>query len=365
MTSNSILRKSGAALLLLTLATACSGGGGSSGANSGAPAVQSNVPAAQATGVDVNASMSATFNQKMDSATLTTTTFTVTEGIAETPVPGTVVYADSTAVFWPAAHLDDNSDFTATITTGALNPAGIGLIVNHVWNFTTGNTMGPGQAVNLGKAGAFAILAKAAISTVPTSAITGDVGISPAAATGITGFDLTLDASNVFSTSAQITGRAFAADYAPPTPTNLTTAVLDMQTAFTDAAGRAPDVTELGAGNIGGMTLAPGVYKWSTGLLIPTDLTLNGGATDVWVFQIAQDLTLSSATNVVLAGGALPKNVFWQVTGLADLGTTSQFSGDILSATAITLHTGASVNGRLLAQTAVTLDGNSVVEPVQ
>ena len=113
-------------------------------------------------------------------------------------------------------------------------------------------------AVNLGTAGDYAILAKSGISTVPTSAITGDLGVSPAAATYITGFSLTADATNVFSTSPQVTGKVYAADYAPPTPSNLTTAVGDMQLAFTDAAGRAPDVTELGAGNIGGMTLARG-----------------------------------------------------------------------------------------------------------
>jgi hypothetical protein len=364
MRSNPILCKAGAVFLLLGLAVACSNGGSSRRAKSVVPAVQSTVPADQAIGVDINASVSATFNQKMDAATLTTTTFTLTEGVAGVPVLGTVIYAGSTATFWPAAHLASNSDFTATITTGAQNPSGIALVAIHVWNFTTGNTSGPGQAVDLGEAIGFAILAKAGISTVPTSAITGDLGLSPAAATFITGFDLILDQSNTFSTSAQVTGRVRAADYALPTPTHLTGSVLDMETAFTDAAGRAPDVTELGAGNIGGMTLVAGVYKWSTGLLIPTELTLNGSATDVWVFQIAQDLTVSSATNVVLTGGALPKNVFWQVTGLADLGTTSQFSGIILCATAITLQTGASVNGRLLAQTAVTLDGNTVVEPL-
>ena len=114
-----------------------------------------------------------------------------------------------------------------------------------------------------------------------------------------------------------MTGKVYAADYAAPTPSNLTTAIGDMELAFTDAAGRAPDVTELGAGNIGGMTLAPGVYKWGTGLLIPTDVTLTGSATDVWIFQIAQDLTVA-APRSVLAGGALPKNVFWQVAGRVD-----------------------------------------------
>ena len=154
----------------------------------------------------------------------------------------------------------------------------------------------PASAVTLGAVGGYVILAKTGISTVPTSAITGNLGVSPAAASYITGFSLTADATNVFSTSPQVTGKVYAADYAPPTPSNLTTAVGDMELAFTDAAGRAPDVTELGAGNIGGMTLDPGVYKWGTGLLIPTDVTLTGSATGVWIFQIAQDLTMSSGT---------------------------------------------------------------------
>jgi hypothetical protein len=217
--------------------------------------------------------------------------------------------------------------------------------------------------VALGAAGTFAILAKSAISTVPTSAVTGNLGVSPAAATFITGFSLVADATNVFSTSPQVTGKAYAADYAPPTPTNLTTAVGDMQLAFTDAAGRAAGVTELGAGNIGGKTLTPGVYKWGTGLLIPSDVTLNGGATDIWIFQIAQDLTVSSGAKVILAGGASSKNIFWQVAGLVDLGTTAHGEGVFLSQTSITLHTGASVNGRLLAQTAVAIDGSTVVAP--
>ncbi len=219
------------------------------------------------------------------------------------------------------------------------------------------------NAVNLGTAGEYAILAKSAISTVPTSVVTGNLGVSPAAASFVTGFALTADATNVFSTSPQVTGKVYAADYSVPTPSNLTTAVSDMQTAFTDAAGRAPDVTELGAGNIGGKTIAPGVYKWGTGLLIPADVTLSGGPTDVWIFQIAQDLTVSSATKVVLSGGAVPANVFWDVAGAVDVGTTAHLEGVVLSQTAITMGTGASINGRLLAQTAVSIDGSTVVAP--
>ncbi len=218
-------------------------------------------------------------------------------------------------------------------------------------------------AVSLGRAGDFAVLSKSGVSTVPPSVITGNLGVSPIAATAVTGFSLKADATNVFSTSTQVTGKVYAADYAVPSPSNLTTAVLDMQTAFTDAASRAPRVTELGAGNIGGMTLTPGVYKWSSSVVIPTDVTLKGSSSDVWIFQIAQTLDLANATKIILQGGALAKNIFWQVSGRVDVGTTAHFEGIVLSQTGIAFRTGASVNGRLLAQTAVTLDSTTVVQP--
>lgn len=217
--------------------------------------------------------------------------------------------------------------------------------------------------VDLATASNFVILAKSGISTVPTSAITGDIAVSPIAAAAITGFSLSADASNRFSRSSQVTGRVYAADYAVPSPSALTTAVGDMETAFSDAAGRSPDVTELGGGNIDGMTLAPGVYKWSSGVLIPTNLTLDGSSTDIWIFEIAQTLSMTSGSRITLTGGALAKNVFWQVSGGVTLGTTAHIEGIVLSKTAVTLATGASINGRLFAQTAVTLAMSTVVEP--
>lgn len=217
--------------------------------------------------------------------------------------------------------------------------------------------------VDLGTAADFAILAKSGISTTGTSSVVGDIGVSPAAASSITGFGLVADASNTFSTSSLVVGRALAADYTPPTPANLTTAVGDMETAYTDAAGRPADVTELGAGNIGGMTLAPGVYKWGTGLTIPTDVTLSGGSNDVWIFQVAGTLTVSSDTSVILGGAARASNIFWQVAGQTTLGTDSRFKGIILDQTAIVMNAGATLDGRALAQTAVTLISNAVTEP--
>ncbi len=217
--------------------------------------------------------------------------------------------------------------------------------------------------VNLGASGNFVILAKTGISTTGVTSITGDIGLSPAAATYITGFALDLPAASAFSTSALITGKAYAPGYADPTPANLTTAVSNMEAAYTDTAGRASNVTELGAGNIGGMTLAPGVYKWSTGVTISSDLFLSGGANDVWIFQVAQNLDISSATKIVLSGGAQASNIFWVVAGQTTLGTTSTFNGNILDQTTIVLNTGATLYGRALAQAAVTLDANTVTKP--
>jgi hypothetical protein len=218
--------------------------------------------------------------------------------------------------------------------------------------------------VLLGTAGNFVILAKTGISTTGTTSVVGDLGVSPAAATFITGFGLIMDSSNTFSTSALVTGKVYAADYTPPTPTIMTTAISDMETAYTDAAGRTlPDFTELGAGNIDGLTLVPGLYKWGTGVTIPIGVTLTGGANDVWIFQIAQDLTVGNGAIVTLSGGAQATNIFWQVAGQVTLGTTSQFKGNILCKTLIEMNTGATLNGRALAQTAVTLDANAITAP--
>lgn len=219
-------------------------------------------------------------------------------------------------------------------------------------------------AVNLGTAGNFVILSKTGISTTGTTSIVGDIGISPAAATYITGFALTLPTASEFSTSANVTGKIYAPGYAGPTPANLTTAVSNMETAYTDAMGRTnPTATELGAGNIGGLTIVPGLYKWGTGVTIPADVTLSGSANDVWIFQIAQNLNVNSAVKIILSGGAKANNIFWVVAGQTTLGTMSVFNGNILGQTAIVLNTGATLNGRALAQTAVTLDANTVSIP--
>jgi hypothetical protein len=313
--------------------------------------------------VGINGNVQVDFSEAMNGATLTPSTFTLTHGSPAVAVAGTVLYSRSRATFRPAVNLPANTLFTATLTTGAQSEAGPALAAPYVWAFTTGATATTLMPVNLGSAIGFAIIAKTAISTVPMSVITGNIAVSPAAATFITGFSLMADATGVFSNSPQVTGQVFAADYAVPSPSNLTTAVGDMELAYTEAAGRPASTTELGAGNIGGATLTSGVYQWGTGLLIPTDVTFDGNANDVWILQIAGDLTINNAVRVSLTGGALAKNVFWQVAGAISVGTTAHAEGVFLSQTAISLGTGASVNGRLLAQSAVSLDSSTVTQP--
>jgi hypothetical protein len=222
----------------------------------------------------------------------------------------------------------------------------------------------PELTVNLGAAANFDILGETAITTTGATYVTGDIGISPAAATFMTGFGLTLDGTGTFSTSALVGGKIYAANYTAPTPDNMTTAISNMTTAYTNASNRInPDGTDLYAGIIGGHTFTPGLYKWSTDVTIPTDITLDGGADKIWIFQISGDLTIASAKKVILTGGALASNVFWQVTGSnygATLGTYSTFNGTILSAKQIRIQTGAVLNGRALAQTQVTLDANAI-----
>jgi hypothetical protein len=324
------------------------------------PTVISADPGNNVTGVARNTEVNFEFSVAMNPATINESTFIVKQGA--TTVPGTVTYSGQTATFVPSSTLAASTAYSATITTGAKDLNGQALGSDVVYNFTTGGSSSTLAVVNLGASGTYVILAKTAITNIATSAVTGDLGLSPAATSYATGFALT--SATGFATSSQVVGKVYAADMVSPTPTNLTAAVNSMLTAYTEAAGRpTPDFLALGAGNIGGKTLAPGLYKWTNSVTLPTSVTISGSPDDVWIFQIAGDLTASSAVNVILAGGAQAKNIFWQVAGTVSLGTTSHFEGVILSKTGITLKTGASINGRALAQTAVILDKNAVTEP--
>jgi len=222
--------------------------------------------------------------------------------------------------------------------------------------------------VSLGTAASYAVFANTGITTNPNpSVITGNIGVGPGVtSTAITGFALNLPAGSAFATSAQVTGNVYAFNYAAPTPTSVTTASNDMGAAYDNAAGRTAGVgpfLNVGAGTVSGQTLAPGVYTWTSAVTIPTDLTLSGSATDVWIFQVAGTLDMAAAKKVILSGGALAKNIFWQVSGAVTIGANTEFKGTILGKTAITLGNSASINGRLLAQTAVNLDAATVTVP--
>ena len=247
--------------------------------------------------------------------------------------------------------------------------AGCAVPLSYLGGGANGSGLGP-ALVNLRSAagingGSFAILAETTVTTTGATHILGDVGLSPSSDSSFAGFTpLTL--AGTHDTAPQVNNPwvLYAAAMTSPTPSNMTTAINDMHTAYVEAAGRAlPDYTELYSGDISGRTLAPGLYKWSTGVLINTAVTLSGGANDTWIFQIAQDLTNSAS--VILGGAAQGKNILWQVgggTGVT-LNSGSHLEGTVLAAKAITLVTGATVNGRLFAQSAVTLQANTITAP--
>lgn len=275
-------------------------------------------------------------------ATFTTTGTNVKVGTAVQTSGATLNDFTNTVIYTVTAADSTTTPYDVTVTDGA----------------------GP-IPIDLGTAGNFAILTKTGISTTAGTAIVGDMGVSPAATSYITGFG-SLTAGATYATSSLVTGKIYAADMIPPTPTYMTTAIGDMEIAYNAAAGRAAGVgvTNLnrGAGTLAGETLTPGTYTWGGDVTITTDLTLNGGVNDVWIFQIGNKLDLNS-NHIILTGGAQAKNIFWQVAGAVTLGTNSHFEGIILAKTNIAVLTGASANARLLAQTAVTLQSNAITQP--
>ena len=233
--------------------------------------------------------------------------------------------------------------------------------------FVPALTFAAGPAiVNLGSASNYVILSKTAITTTGVTSIIGNIGISPASASALTGFGQTLDSSGQFSTSALVSGKIYASDYAVPTPATMSTAISDMQSAYVDAAGRTPGVganLNVGGGTLNGQTFVPGTYTWGSNVDITGNITLSGTASDVWIFQISGTLSLEAGKNIILAGGALPQNIFWQVAGTTTVYPGAIFSGVILAgpgASTIAFQNGAVLNGQALGQTDVTLIGTTV-----
>jgi len=348
------------ALLLVVLAAGCGDpdkNATTTNANTGAPTtpptVTTETPPNASTLICPNTALvSATFSKAMNPTTLNPTTFTLA-GPGGASVSGTVTYVAATdiATFTPAGALAASTAFTATITTGAQDTFGNGLAANFVWTFTTSPACPPpsgGTPLALGAACSFGILAATpAVSSVGPTVVTGDIGIWPAAS--ITGFP-----PGTF-TGAQHLGDAVAQS-----------AQGALTTAYNNAAAAAGGA--ILPADIGGLTLAPGVYKTTSAqpsLGITGNLTLSGPASGVWIFQIVSTLTTAAGnSHVIMAGGATSHNVFWQVGSSATLGTNTVFAGTIMAQASITLTTGATLNGRALARTGkIALDSDPVNVP--
>jgi uncharacterized protein (TIGR03437 family) len=310
------------------------------GASSG-PAVVSTAPANNAASVTTSTNLTVNFSEPMNPATIGTATFLLQQGT--TPVPGTVTYAGLSATFEPANSLAPNTLYTATITARAADLAGITLAANYVWTFTTGSSADQ-TPVCLAN---FAVLAGAAIVSTGSSAITGDMGVSQGGS--VSGFP-----------PGTLTGTIHVGDSAA------SQGILDLTAAYTDAASRSVGAVSV-AGDLGGQTLTSGLYKSTSALSISSGnliLDAKGDPNAVFLFQVASTLTTAAGNQVILANGAQAFNVFWQVGTSATLGADSVLNGSILANQSITLNAGASVNGRLLAQTGtVTLESNTITSP--
>ena len=370
------------ALLVVAVAAGCSSGSGSgsSAAVSSAAAITAyslagttgiinesakTITVAKPSGTDVTA-LKATFTTTGASVKVGTPAMTQMSGTTPNDFTMSKVYtvtaADGTTV-----------TYTVTVTVGMVAAGPV----------ICGGGSGT-NCIDLGTAANYVILDEATVTFTPiatittTPTITGDIGVSPSAASFITGFSLALDPAKCFSTSTQVTGKIYAADYSyangcgtsatTDTATILTTAVGDKINAYNLAAGKpkgvgASNYNLLGGVIADGQGFAPGTYTWDAGNVGMTgNITLTGTSTDVWIFQISGNLDLASGTNITLVG-ALPQNVFWQVAGGVTINSGAHMEGVVLSATNIALVTGATAKGRLLARTGVLLDSNTVTQP--
>lgn len=353
--------------------------------------ITSTTPEDGAVDVAVNTPILATFSQKMDPASIALPGAVSVKKLG-TDVPGVFTYGTiagvETLTFTPTVALSPGQLYTATVTTLVTTLAIPAIVADPLavppvvaapaepakpmthdvaWIFTTKALTGSARMpIPLGEVGHYAVFAESAITNTGTSAITGDIGIHPFAASFMTGFAFNgFPGTDGFDTSAQIIGKAYAPDYPEPTATLVNTARLDKDTAQVAVmAATLPDATELAAGDLSGLTLPPGLYKWSSAILINSDLTLDaaGDSNAVWLFQVDGALTQAAAVQVVLSGGALPKNVFWAVEA-ATLGSTSTMQGNLFSRSAITMGANAIIKGRALAHTAVTMDGATITRP--
>jgi hypothetical protein len=331
-------------------------------------------PANNQEDVSVNRGVSALFSEALDPISLNSDSFVV-KTLDNEIAAGVVTYANRMVTFVPTGYFKENTRYKATLQTTIKDLAGNSLATAVNWSFTTGIIIAKGPApVALRTAEDFTILAKAGITNTGNHAtqITGNIGASPISPTFMNdvycdemiGTDSLIYGVNIFYSGGTggtecSRGNAFA-------KTKVDVAILDLGVAYTDAAGRAsPEYSEFGAGILGGQILLPGLYKWGTNVVINDDITLHGSRKDVWIFQISGNMALSGKTSVLLTGGALAKNVFWQLTENVALGENAHLVGVILAKTHIALWPSASVDGRIFSQTQVTLQDNIITPPSQ
>jgi hypothetical protein len=324
-----------------------------------APIVVSTDPFNTESGVALNKNINASFNMPMDPLTISGTTFTVK--IGTTPVLGVVTYSGTTATFTPSTNLNSNTTYTATITTSAKNLAGVALANNYVWTFNTNTTNNP-PFVDLLTADRFGILAGVGISNnAGFSEIHNmDVGISPGVRSFVTGFPPAIIVNGAIYASDDVAPAGVAA--------MLIQAKQDLTNAYLFAEAATSPAPATVSGDQGGLTLAPGIYKSTSTLLIQSgDLTLDaqGDANAVWIFQVASDFTTvgGAGGSVILSGGAQAKNVFWQIGSSATIGNGTAFKGNVLALTSITMGPNATAVGRMLARNgAVVMTSTNIID---
>jgi len=313
------------------------------------PTVIFTSPANNASGVGLNQNINATFSDLMDPLTFTTADFFVT-GPGGAPVAGTVAFHLSykLVTFTPLSNLAPLTTYTATITSAVEDIEEVPMAQNYVWSFTTGTAPNPQSAIALGSATTFAVLAGPSVSNVGASLVNGDLGVSPG--NTVTGFP-----------PGTVNGTIYAGVPAAAQ------AQVDLATAYTDAAAQSAGSVSV-AGNIGGITLAAGLYNSSSELEISSgDLTLDGqgDANAVFIFQAASSLVVAVGHQVILVNGAKASNVYWQVGTFVTLATSCVMKGNILANGAIDIQNGANLEGRALTENgAITIDTSVITLPL-
>ncbi|MDO8528052.1 MAG: Ig-like domain-containing protein [Deltaproteobacteria bacterium] len=340
-------------------------------ADSVAPTVSSTNPADADVSVALNKTISATFSESMNAATITTANYTLA-GPGAVPVTGTVDYVLATNIvtFTPASNLAPSTLFTATISTGAKDLAGNALASNKVWTFTSGTEAAQTVAqtvVPLGSSSTFAILASAAITSIPTSSVIGDIGLTPDAGSNLTGLTCSEITGTVYVTSAG--GSTLACQTI--SASILDTAKTDAATAFTNARDAVRGTPASISGNLNGLTLYPGLYESGTSLEISAGgilyLDAQGDADAIFVIRSETSITTLSTSQIVLTKGAKANNVYWTAGSAVTLGANSIMKGTFIAGTALTLQTGANLEGRALNQgasaAAISLDASTITVP--